>query len=227
MTNPTPRPALRKAEDADVHPAAPSPARRPRTTPAKATAGAATTSAPADSGGSTAAPATAADVPAASSKVGAAAPAKAKGTPAARARSANPSKTQPGSSGEPQAAAAIAAAPDSAAPATAAPKRSKRYQTPPAVPAKTKRKPTGFTGTTSDHLRSSDAPATPAAETADKAAKQRAKADAALLTGSLTTVKVELPKKLKKAAEKEAARRGLDLDAVTAELLHTWLTHRP
>jgi hypothetical protein len=31
MTNPTPRPALRKAADADVHPAAPRPARSPRT----------------------------------------------------------------------------------------------------------------------------------------------------------------------------------------------------
>jgi hypothetical protein len=30
MTNPTPRPALRKAEDATVHPAAPRPARSPR-----------------------------------------------------------------------------------------------------------------------------------------------------------------------------------------------------
>jgi len=30
MTNPTPRPALRKAEDADVHPAAPRPTRSPR-----------------------------------------------------------------------------------------------------------------------------------------------------------------------------------------------------
>ena len=30
MTNPTPRPALRKAADADVHPAAPRPARSPR-----------------------------------------------------------------------------------------------------------------------------------------------------------------------------------------------------
>jgi len=31
MTNPTPRPALRKADDADVHPAAPRPPRPPRT----------------------------------------------------------------------------------------------------------------------------------------------------------------------------------------------------
>jgi hypothetical protein len=36
MTNPTPRPALRKAEDATVHPAAPRPARSPRPSAAKA-----------------------------------------------------------------------------------------------------------------------------------------------------------------------------------------------
>jgi hypothetical protein len=38
MTNPTPRPALRKAEDASVHPAAPRPARSPRASTAKAAA---------------------------------------------------------------------------------------------------------------------------------------------------------------------------------------------
>lgn len=36
MTNPTPRPALRKAEDASVHPAAPRPARSPRPAATKA-----------------------------------------------------------------------------------------------------------------------------------------------------------------------------------------------
>jgi hypothetical protein len=36
MTNPTPRPALRKAEDATVHPAAPRPARSPRASKAAA-----------------------------------------------------------------------------------------------------------------------------------------------------------------------------------------------
>ncbi|HET7900287.1 MAG TPA: hypothetical protein VFL59_03805, partial [Candidatus Nanopelagicales bacterium] len=36
MTNPTPRPALRKAEDATVHPAAPRPARTPRPATKKA-----------------------------------------------------------------------------------------------------------------------------------------------------------------------------------------------
>ena len=36
MTNPTPRPALRKAEDATIHPAAPRPARSPKPSPAKA-----------------------------------------------------------------------------------------------------------------------------------------------------------------------------------------------
>ena len=124
----------------------------------------------------------------------------------------------------PSAAAAEIAAEPAQAPA---PKKSKRYQTPPAVPVKNKRNRTGFSGTTSDHLRRTDAPAAAAAENADKTAKKRAKADAALMASPLVTAKVKLPKKLKKAAEKEAAHRGLDLDAVTAELLHAWLTHRP
>ena len=38
MTNPTPRPALRKAADADIHPAAPRPARSPRARTAPAVA---------------------------------------------------------------------------------------------------------------------------------------------------------------------------------------------
>jgi hypothetical protein len=95
------------------------------------------------------------------------------------------------------------------------------------VPVKNKRARTGFAGTTSDHLRRSDAPAAAAALDAEKAAKKRRRADAELMTGSLATVKVALPKKLRKAAEKEAAHRGLDLDAVLADLLHTWLTTRP
>ncbi|MFC6236626.1 hypothetical protein [Longivirga aurantiaca] len=205
MTNPTPRPALRKAEDADVHPAAPQPVRRPRTPrtaePATAETPAPAKRAPAKAAGAGAAPASAA------------------------ARSAKATKPTPVPAEPDPSAAAAEIAAEPAVPAT--PKKSKRYQTPPAVPVKNKRKRTGFSGTTSDHLRRTDAPAAAAAENADKAAKKRAKADAALLTGSLATVKVKLPKKLAKAAEKEAARRGLDLDAVTAELLHTWLTHRP
>lgn len=206
MTNPTPRPALRKAEDADVHPAAPQPARRPRTTRA-ADAPEAPSAAPARRTPTKAA--------------GAGAASAAATTRSAKTAAPKPASTEAGPS---TAAAEIAAEPAAPAPA---PKKSKRYQTPPAVPVKNKRKRTGFSGTTSDHLRRTDAPAAAAAENADKAAKKRAKADAALMTSPLATVKVKLPKKLTKAAEKEAARRGLDLDAVTAELLHAWLTHRP
>lgn len=185
MTNPTPRPALRKAEDADVHPAAPQPARRPRTPRS------------------------------------AAAPA----SPAEK-KAAAPRATKQAAAPAPVDAPVEAPAPAPAA-APSKPAKAKRYATPPAVPVKKKRERTGFSGTTSDHLRRTDAPAAAAAEKASKDAKKRKKADAALLASPLTTVKVKLPKKLAKAADKEAARRGLDLDAVTAELLHTWLTHRP
>lgn len=217
MTNPTPRPALRKAEDSDVHPAAPAPARRPRSTgsaPVSASGSAAAQPTPAKSPARRSAPAATAPATSAPTKRG---PSNAPGA----AAPAESEPVEPASAGPTAAEASLAAAP------TVAPKRSKRYQTPPAVPVKNKRKRTGFTGTTSDHLRRSDAPAAAAAVDAEKAAKKRRKADAALMTGTLATTKVKLPKKLRKAAEKEAADRGLDLDAVLAELLHTWLTTRP
>lgn len=207
MTNPTPRPALRKAEDSDVHPAAPQPARRPRTPRA-------TGAAPAAAAGRTTSSSTAGAAPAAAAgrTTKSAAPAKAPSTRAARTKA--PAEAAPVE----VVVEVVEAAPK--------PAKAKRYATPPAVPVKKKRERTGFSGTTSDHLRRTDAPAA-AAEKSAKAAKKRTKADAALMAAPLVTVKIKLPKKLRKAAEKEAARRGLDLDAVTAELLHTWLTHRP
>jgi len=210
MTNPTPRPALRKAEDSDVHPAAPQPARRPRTPRA-------TGAAPAAAAGRTTSSSTAGAAPAAAAgrTTKSAAPAKAPSTRAARTKA-------PAEAAPVEVVAVVEAV--EAAPK---PAKAKRYATPPAVPVKKKRERTGFSGTTSDHLRRTDAPAAAAAEKSAKAAKKRRKADAALMAAPLVTVKVKLPKKLRKAAEKEAARRGLDLDAVTAELLHTWLTHRP
>jgi hypothetical protein len=143
MTNPTPRPALRKADDADVHPAAPAPARSPRI----------------------------------------------RRTPAAAPAAAEPA---------------------------------------PAPAAKKPRKKPGseFAGATSDHLRPKDAPTAAPPEKAEKAAKQAKKAKK-LTGGETVKLTVRVPKNLRKAAEKEAARRGLDVDAVVADLLHAWLTgHR-
>jgi hypothetical protein len=184
MTNPTPRPALRKADDAGIHPAAPKPARSPRTR----------TAAPAS-------PAADASAPARAAK----APAKA------------PAKT---ASKEP------VPAPVEAAAAPAANPRSKHRGAGPAKPTDRPKGTRAFQGTTSDHLRRTDAPATPHDELhGDKPAKAKKKADD-LMSGGTGTLKVTVPKKLRKAAEKEAKRRGLDVDAVVADLLHAWLTAR-
>jgi len=140
MTNPSPRPALRKSDDAGVHPAAPVPARSPR---APRRASVPPVAAPADE------------------------PAHEAGASGTRA--------------------------------------------------------VDFHGTTSDHLRRSDAPTAAHDEVHDRGTKARKKS-AALMAGDVASVKVRLPKKLRKAAEKEAKRRGLDLDAVVADLLHAWVT---
>ena len=187
MTNPTPRPALRKADDAGIHPAAPKPARTPRTRTAAA------------------APAPAADE-------------------AAPARTAKaPAKAPARSAAKPVAVADVADATE--APAAPAKPRTKHRGAGPAKPTDRPKGKRAFQGTTSDHLRRTDAPATPHDELHDAKPKKRAKADD-LMSGGTTTLKVTVPKKLRKAAAKEAKRRGLDVDAVVADLLHAWLTGR-
>lgn len=176
MTNPTPRPALRKAEDATVHPAAPRPVRA-RRTPAPAT--------PAQ-----------------------AAPADVTAVPASRPRT-------------------IAEA-NIAANEAAAQRRSKAKDKPAPVataPAvKTKSKKRKFSGSTTDHLRMPDSHVAPAAPRRAKAPEPAGRSE--LMTGKTVDLGVTVPKKLRKAAMDEAKERGLDLDAVTAELLHTWLNGR-
>ena len=186
MTNPSPRPALRKAEDATIHPAAPRPARVARAPKPTATA-----VEPATVPG----PRTIADTNREATK---AADSRAKKN---KAKAASP----------------VAAPPKS---------------------ARTKHK---FSGSTSDHLRVPDTEfrehpqpngartvsSKPVAAGATPKAKAKAKAKAAdLMTGKVVDLGAHVPKKLRAAARDEAKRRGLDLDAVTTELLYEWLTRR-
>ncbi len=194
MTNPSPRPALRKAEDAEVHPAAPRPVRSPRARKTAASPG--------------------------------------------------PVTSVPG----PAAPAAALADPSPAAAAALDP-----LMTPPAkAPGKRKR---AFSGSTSDHMRMPEAetPPEPAHAPRSKAAKKpaavaapeppraaevpadattaatagaKARADERLMGGKTVTVELRLPKKLRKAASAEAKARGLDVDAVVADLLYAWVTKR-
>jgi hypothetical protein len=178
MTNPSPRPALRKAEDATVHPAAPRPARATR-----APRPAVPAQAPAEP-----APRTIADTNREANAAAAERARKAKGKPAA--------------------------AP--AAPAAKAPRKKRK-----------------FSGSTSDHMRVPDTefrehPKHKGERKAASKAKPsptKAKPDD-LMSGKVVDLGARVPKKLRTAARAEAKRRGLDLDAVTTELLHEWLNPR-
>lgn len=181
MTNPSPRPALRKAEDAAVHPAAPRPARATRA-PKPAPTAADPTVVPG--------PRTIADTNRDANAAAAERARKAKGKPAAA---------------------------------------------PAAAPPKAARKKHKFSGSTSDHLRVPDTEFVEhpkpkgerkAAGKPKPAAAKKKPAGDELMSGKVVDLGARVPKKLRTAARDEAKRRGLDLDAVTTELLHEWLTRR-
>jgi hypothetical protein len=194
MTNPSPRPALRKAEDATVHPAAPRPAR------------------------------------------------------AARAPKPAPTAVEPAASPSPAVPAPRTIADTNRDAVAAAEKRARKAKSkgrdaakPAAATSKSGRKKGKFSGSTSDHLR---VPGTEFVEhpaptggrkrsgraAAIEPVAQPSPAPAAkaknLMGGKVVDLGARVPKKLRTAAREEAKRRGLDIDAVTTELLHEWLTRR-
>ncbi len=173
MTNPAPRPALRKAEDSTVHPAAP--ARSPRAVQPRRRQ-----------------EPTAAQAPRAT-------------------KAPRPSRAE----------AEVAAPPTGGTSGRAG--TTKKAATKAATKQGGGRTDRAFSGATSDHLR----PAAAAVD-ADQTARRRRKAytDVDLMRGKTVALDVSVPKRLRKAARTEAKRRGLDLDAVTTELLHRWLTGR-
>jgi hypothetical protein len=209
MTNPTPRPALRKADDADVHPAAPRPARSARSA---AEAGAEPVPSPRPSPERPAAAKSAASTSksAAGSKSAAPASSPAKGgsstgaaaTPQPRPRSATTSATK----------SARARGPRPVAP----------------VPPVAEKKPRRFSGSTSDHLRpevEGEPVPTPKHGKAKDAKKHSASSTKGsdLMKGKSTELDVEVPKALRKAARARAKAKGLDLDTVVIDLLHDWV----
>jgi hypothetical protein len=168
MTNPAPRPALRKAEDSSVHPAAPV---RPARTRSSARA-----------------------------------------VPTQAADDAAPTRARSSATAAPASASTVSAAPGTSS-AT--------------KPRRKAGKARAFSGATSDHLRP-EAVVAAAEASARKAKKKKAQAftDVDLMRGKTVDLEAQVPKRLRKAARDEAKRRGLDLDAVTTELLHRWLTGR-
>ncbi|MBI1378098.1 MAG: hypothetical protein GC157_11545 [Frankiales bacterium] len=208
MNNPTPRPALRKAGDSDVHPAAPRPARSPRGRVNVAPASDAATqaavapvrraAAPADRTGADPAPAPAP---------------RAKGGPKAGPKGGTKTGAAGGAKGgatsrpEPALEPAAETTPAPPAPVSGGSKHGRRHPHKARVP-----RDVLFHGSTSDHLRAT--PAEPAPR----------RPDADLLAGKLVELDVQVPKALRKAARAEAKRRGLDVDTVVIDLLHAWLT---
>jgi hypothetical protein len=189
MTNPSPRPALRKAEDAAVHPAAPRPARAVR--------------------------------------------APKPPTPTTEKVAAVRPRTIADTNRDADAAAAARATKHKGRAAAPAPRTS---------PAKAVRKKHKFSGSTSDHLRVPDTefvehpkpkgdrrgaakPTAKAKPPATAMAKSKGTQGSDLMSGKVVDLGARVPKKLRAAAKAEAKRRGLDLDAVTSELLYTWLDH--
>ena len=197
MTNPTPRPALRKAQDAEVHPAAPRPARSARSagaepvvsprSPAQAISAATRTSAAAPG---SAPKSRSASSPAPTAKAASSAP---KGSPTTTARGSTTPKTA--ATRRPRPVASVSPVGDDG--------------------------PRKFSGSTSDHLRPEVENEPDASAPAPKATR---KPD--LMKGKTAELDVRVPKALRKAARARAKAEGLDLDTVVIDLLHEWVTRR-
>jgi len=201
MTNPTPRPALRKAADADVHPAAPRPSRSPRARQAPVTVAPVPESVPeaedvadvADGGVTVEAVAVEAvsvgavtDVPAT--------------VAAPSTRSLKPPKKRHADPGRPARAT----------------KRMFSGSTSDHLRVPEVQEVTSSQRAALDHLFEND----------DKAKKPKAPKPVDLMGGKLVDLEASVPKNLRKAARDEARKRGLDVDTVVTDLLHAWLTER-
>ncbi|HEY5135103.1 MAG TPA: hypothetical protein VIJ41_04900 [Candidatus Nanopelagicales bacterium] len=201
MTNPTPRPALRKAADADVHPAAPRPSRSPRARQAPVTVAPVPEPVPeaedvadvADGGVTVEAVAVEAvsvgavtDVPAT--------------VAAPSTRSLKPPKKRHADPGRPARAT----------------KRMFSGSTSDHLRVPEVQEVTSSQRAALDHLFEND----------DKAKKPKAPKPVDLMGGKLVDLEASVPKNLRKAARDEARKRGLDVDTVVTDLLHAWLTER-
>lgn len=217
MTNPTPRPALRKAEDATVHPAAPRPARSARATRPD------TAAAPVE-------PPAAVPVPAA---VPAEAPAPAKAAPRNPTKAAKVTRPRPvspaahsgggkrkrkfGGSTSDHLRVDPETAPETSA-GRKDPKGSKA-----AKPGAAGRAAAAAPAV----VPAAEAPATSArpAKPSRKRARLATRDD--LMQGKSVELDVEVPKALRKAARDRAKAEGLDVSTVVIDLLHGWVTRPP
>ena len=201
MTNPTPRPALRKAADADVHPAAPRPSRSPRARQAPVTVAPVPESVPeaedvADGAdGGVTVEAVAVDSVSVEAMTDVPATVAAPST-----RSLKPPKKRHADPGRPARAT----------------KRMFSGSTSDHLRVPEVQEVTSSQRAALDHLFEND----------DKAKKPKAPKPVDLMGGKLVDLEASVPKNLRKAARDEARKRGLDVDTVVTDLLHAWLTER-
>ena len=209
MTNPTPRPALRKAADADVHPAAPRPSRSPRARQAPVTVAPVPGPVP-----------EAEDVADVADVADGAVTVEAVAIEAVGVEAVGVEAVAEGTA-------------TVAAPSTRSLKPPKKRHADPGRPVRaTKRM---FSGSTSDHLRVPEVQEVTSSQRAaldhlfendDRAKKPKAPKPVDLMGGKLVDLEASVPKNLRKAARDAARKRGLDVDTVVTDLLHAWITER-
>jgi hypothetical protein len=208
MTNPSPRPALRKAQDADVHPAAPRPARSPRA------AGAAevppTTPVP--------------SAPRRTARTHAVVPADAATAPVRRFSGATSDHLRVTDTEQ---------AADTAAAATTdvrrhghkgTAKQGKDAKSKAARGKETQGKATKDGRSEADDASPRRASRPVGTQVPGAAVVRVASRD--LVKGKLVDLDVEVPKELRRAARARAKADGLDLDTVVIDLVHAWLTEQ-
>ena len=221
MTNPTPRPALRKAEDATVHPAAPRPARSPRPAATRTpTPVAVEPAAPAPSAEPVAVPAkpakaSAGPVPAKAASSHDAKPSK-DGKDAKHGKSkSGKGKRKFGGATSDHLRVEAEPVPEGVASGTDATRSGKSA----------KRAAAGLAP-----VPAAPAPSTPATSSAPvKPSKVKAAASTRhdLMQGKPVELDVVVPKQLRKAAAKRAKSEGLDLQTVVIDALHAYVTAPP
>jgi len=226
MTNPTPRPALRKAADAEVHPAAPRPARSARASAAAAE--------PVPSPRPAAEPTSGRSKASATSATKGSSKRAVDGEPTKVPRPTGADDAASGATG----ATAIGTTPRPRSTTTSATRsaRSRGLRPVPPKTPETGKTPRRFSGSTSDHLRPEAEPeAAPTkgrggahdGETTKQSKSARStKKQPDLMKGKSTELDVTVPKALRKAARSRAKAEGLDLDTVVIDLLHDWVTRR-
>jgi hypothetical protein len=201
MTNPTPRPALRKAADAGIHPAAPRPARSPRARTVAPTA--------------IPEPAAAPETEPITVEPVAVEPVAVEPVATTAAPLKPPKKRHPEAAKPPRSTRRKFSGSTS---------DSLRV---PEVPEVTSSQRSALDHLFENDAVATRPKAKAAKDETQKPKQPKASKPVDLMSGKLVELEAKVPKALRKAARDEAMKRGLDVDTVVTDLLHAWLTERP